>query len=283
MAIIGKRNRLAVVRDAPPGIYLDDGGRGEILLPGRYIPRGVAPGDMLDVFVYLDSEDRLVATTETPLAMVGEFACLKVVSVNRQIGAFLDWGLSKDLLLPFREQVGKVGVGQSVVVFVHLDSRTSRIVASMRLNQHLSRIPPSYVEGQPVRLIIIGKTPLGYSAMVEHAHRGLLYDSNLSGPLKIGQAIRGFVHAVRPDGKIDLRLDASGYQKVFPLREQILQALERNGRRLEFDDKSPPQAIREAFGVSKNTFKLALSALYKERRIRFQNGGTELVDIAPSR
>lgn len=277
MAIIGKRNRLAVVREAPPGVYLDGVEHGEILLPGRYVPRGTRPGDRLDVFVYLDSEDRLVATIETPRVMVGGFACLKVVSVNRQIGAFLDWGLAKDLLLPFREQLGRVDVGQSVVVFVHLDPRTSRIVATMRLNPHLSRGTPPYVKDQPVRLLITARTPLGYNAVVENTYRGLLYDSNLSGPLEIGQTIRGFVHAVRTDGRIDLRLDASGYQKVFPLREQILQALQRHGNRLELDDKSPPQVIRAAFGVSKNTFKLALSALYKERRVRFQNGGTELV------
>ncbi len=279
MAILGQRNRLKVVREAPPGLYLDDGNLGEILLPGRYIQPGVGPGSVLDVFVYLDSEDRRVATTETPHAMVGEFACLRVVSMNRQIGAFLDWGLPKDLLLPFREQVGPdLHVGQRVVVYVDLDTKTSRLVATMRLHRHLSRQKPAYAEGQEVAILITGQTPLGYNAIVENAHGGLLYHSNLAAPLEIGRRLKAFVHRVRPDGKIDLKLDPSGHQRALPLREQILQVLERNHGRMEFDIKSSPEAIRAAFNVSKNTFKLALSALYKERRICFQNGGTQLVE-----
>ncbi|MDD2709604.1 MAG: S1-like domain-containing RNA-binding protein [Verrucomicrobiae bacterium] len=276
MLMIGKRNRLTIVRQASPGLYLDAGDQGEILLPGRYIPPGAVPGMALDVFVYLDSEDRLVATTETPTAMAGDFACLKVVSVNRQIGAFLDWGLPKDLLLPFREQTGPpLHEGQRVVVHIYLDTKTSRLAATMRLNRHLSREMPAYARGQEVSLLIAAKTPLGYNAIVENAHAGLLYHSNLSEPLEIGQKLKGFVQAIRPDGKIDLKLDPSGYQRVIPLRKQILQTLERNGGRMEFDIKSPPAAIRETFGVSKNAFKLALSALYKERRICFRNAGTE--------
>src|SRR5688572_16491782 len=159
MAAIGKRNLLPVVRTSTPGIYLDGGDQGEILLPRRYIPRTIAVGHLLDVFIYRDSEDRLVATTETPHVTVGEFACLKVINVNRQIGAFLDWGLSKDLLLPFREQDIPVRPGQQVVVFVYLDPKTDRIVATTRLNRHLNRTPPTYKTGQPVGLVIIGKTP----------------------------------------------------------------------------------------------------------------------------
>src|SRR3954468_19357847 len=139
MATIGKRNTLSVIREAPPGLYLDGGEQGEILLPGRYIPRGIGPGDSLDVFIYLDSEDRLVATTETPFVMVGEFAYLRVIGVNRQVGAFLDWGLAKDLLLPFREQETPVREGQRVIVYVYLDQKTNRIVATTRLHRHLNR------------------------------------------------------------------------------------------------------------------------------------------------
>jgi uncharacterized protein len=276
MAIIGKRNRLQVVREAPPGLYLDAGGDQEILLPGRYIPRGIKMGDEIDVFVYLDSEDRLVATTETPLTTVGEFSYLKVISMNEQIGAFLDWGLSKDLLLPFREQVGQVQVGQRVVVYTYLDTKSSRIVASMRLNQHLSGKFPKYKDGQAVQILISSKTPLGYNAIVENEFSGLLYSTNLSAPLQVGASLKAFIHSVRPDGKIDLKLDASGYQKVTSIREQILEALKRNGGRLEFDIKSSPAEIRKAFNVSKNTFKLALSALYKDRIVHFVRDGTEL-------
>jgi predicted RNA-binding protein (virulence factor B family) len=278
MAIIGKRNTLSIVRASAPGLYLDGGELGEILLPGRYIPADLKPKDKLDVFVYRDSEDRLVATTETPLAMVGEFAYLKVISVNRNIGAFLDWGLAKDLLLPFREQESPVRAGDWVIVHVYLDEKTNRIVATTRLNRHLSRDTPAYRDGQPVNLLIIGRTPLGYSAIVENAHRGLLYHDNLAAPLLAGQKVRGFVRTVRPNGKIDLSLDASGYKRVAPLRDQIVQALVRNGGRLAFDDDSPPEAIRQEFGVSKKAFKQALGGLYKERRIRFQNPGIELLD-----
>ena len=187
MAILGKRNILSIVRASAPGLYLDGGELGEILLPGRYIPADLKPKDKLDVFVYRDSEDRLVATTETPHAVVGEFACLKVKVVNQNVGAFLDWGLAKDLLLPFREQEIPVRAGQRVVVFVCLDVKTDRIVATTRLNRHLNRETPAYRNGQPVNLLITGRTPLGYNAIVENAHRGLLYHNNLAAPLEVGQ------------------------------------------------------------------------------------------------
>ncbi|MBI5773738.1 MAG: GntR family transcriptional regulator [Verrucomicrobia bacterium] len=278
MVHLGKRNILPIVRASAPGLYLDGGELGEILLPGRYIPPDIAPKDKLDVFVYRDSEDRLVATTETPHAMVGEFAYLKVVSINRQIGAFLDWGLAKDLLLPFREQNIPVRVGQRVIVGVFLDPQTNRIVASTRLNRHLSREAPAYWEGQPVNFLITSRTPLGYNAVVENAHRGLLYHNNLAAPLEIGQKLKGFVRTVRADGKIDLSLDAAGYRRVALLTDLIAQALARNGGRLDFDDDSSPGAIRETFGVSKKAFKQALGKLYKQRRIRFLNPGIQLLE-----
>jgi predicted RNA-binding protein (virulence factor B family) len=278
MAIIGKRNILSIVRAASPGLYLDGGELGEILLPGRYIPADLKPKDKLDVFVYRDSEDRLVATTETPLATVGEFAYLKVISVNRNIGAFLDWGLAKDLLLPFREQDSPLRAGDWVIVYVCLDEKTNRILATTRLTRHLSRDTPAYRNGQPVNILITGRTPLGYNAIVEHAHRGLLYHDNLATPLLAGQKVNGFVRAVRPDGKIDLRLDASGYKRVAALTDQIVQALEQNGGKLAFDDDSSPEAIRQKFGVSKKAFKQALGKLYKGRRICFLKPGIQLLE-----
>jgi uncharacterized protein len=277
MAMIGKRNTLSIVRESGPGLYLNGGELGEILLPGRYIPRDLKQGDKLDVFIYLDSEDRLVATTETPLATVGEFACLQVVSVNQRVGAFLNWGLSKDLLLPFREHEGPLRVGQKVVVFVLLDSKTNRIIASARLHRHLSRDTPSYGNGQRVNLLITGETPLGYSAIVNNAHRGMLYRDQMSTSLAVGQKLPGFVREVHLNGKIDLSLDASGYRRVASLQQQIVSALERTGGRMTFDDDSSPEAIRDAFGVSKKAFKQALGALYKSRRIRFTNPGIELL------
>ena len=278
MATIGKRNLLSAIRESSPGLYLDGGELGEILLPGRYTPPNLKPGDKLDVFIYRDSEDRLVATTEKPLAMVGDFACLRVVSVNQNVGAFLDWGLAKDLLLPFREQNAPVRVGDHVVVCVCLDVKTDRILATTRLNRHLSRERPPYCNGQPVNLIVVRQTPLGYETIVENAHLGLLYHDNLAAPLHPGDRLKGFVRTVRPSGKIDLSLDASGYKRVAALTDQIVAALKQHGGRLDFDDDSSPEAIRGVFGVSKKAFKQALGKLYKTRRIQFTKPGVQLLD-----
>ena len=278
MATIGKRNTLTVLRESKSGVHLDGGEHGGILLPNRYVPREVAIGDRLEVFVYRDSEDRLVATTETPRATIGEVAALRVISINRQVGAFLDWGLAKDLLLPFREQTGPVQVGQDVVVRIYLDEKTQRIVASMKLGRNSAIELPNYRSGQQVEFLITDKTPLGYKALVEGRHPGLLYHEGISIPVAIGQKLNGFVRALRPDGKIDLSLDQAGYRRVAPLALRIVRALQRNGGRLGLDDDSPPEAIRQAFGASKKAFKQALGTLYKARRIRFSKPGIELLD-----
>lgn len=278
MAILGKRNLLSIVRESAPGLYLDGGELGEILLPKRYIPPAIRPKEKIEAFVYLDSEDRLVATTEVPLATVGEFACLKVVGLHERAGAFLDWGLAKDLLLPFREQERPVRAGQRVVVCVVLDPASRRIIASARLKRHLSQTPPDYRANESVNLLIADATPLGFTAIVEEQHLGLLYRDNLSIPLQIGQRLKGFVRKVRPNGQIDLSLDAAGYGRVTTLSEKIFQALRENQGRFAFDDDSSPEAIRLKFGVSKKAFKQALGKLYKARRIRFLNPGVELID-----
>ncbi len=278
MASIGKRNILKVIRAASPGIYLDGEEHGEILLPNRYVPKRVLAGDRLEVFVYLDSEDRLVASTETPRATVGEVATLRVIGVNRQIGAFLDWGLAKDLLLPFLEQVGPVQVGQEVRVRVFLDEKTQRIVASMKLDQEAAAEPPAFRAGARVEFLILEKSPLGFKALVEGRYSGLLYHEGISVPVTIGQNLKGFVRAVRPDGKIDLSLDEPGYQRVAPLALRIVKALQQGNGRLNLDDDTPPEEIRQAFGVSKKAFKQAMGTLYKSRRIRFSKPGIELLD-----
>ena len=278
MAILGKRNTLSIVRESAPGLYLDGGELGEILLPGRYIPANLKPKDKLDVFIYRDSEDRLVATTESPLAAVGEFAAMKVVSINDRVGAFLDWGLAKDLLLPFREQERMVRVGQRVVVFVYVDPKTQRIVASSRLHRHLSQERPLYRNSHPVSLLITGATQLGYQAIVENAHSGLLYRDNITTPLQIGQRLQGFVRNIRENDQIDLSLDAAGYKRVASLTDQIVKALEASDGKLGFDDDSSPEAIRQMFSVSKKAFKQALGKLYKTRRIQFTKPGIQLLD-----
>ncbi len=279
MADLGRYNQLQVLYSTPHGIYLDGGDHGEILLPTRYIPTGTQLDQLLEVFVYRDSEDRVIATTEKPLAVAGEFASLEVVGVHRQVGAFLNWGLPKDLLLPFREQVDPVQHRQKVVVFVLLDERSDRIIATTRLNRHLSRQPVTYKPGQEVSLIITNRTPLGYNALIEKKHLGLLHQNRAGSGLLPGQEIRGFIATVHPDGKIDLSLDASGYQRVAPLTERILEALKANGGRLDFDDDSAPDQIRASFETSKAAFKQALGALFRQRKIRFTRPGIEWVDV----
>lgn len=276
MAELGKRNLLTVVREGPPGYFLDDGEAGEILLPGKYIPAGSKLGEMIDVFIYRDSEDRPVATTQAPLAMVGDFAALKIVDVSPGIGAFLDWGLEKDLLLPRREQGGFRKIGEKVVVYVFLDDKSDRIVASTRLQRWFSKTPPAYAKDYPVNLLIAGRTPLGYKAVVDNLYQGMLYGSELSGPLEIGSRIDGFVKTVRPDGKLDLSLDRRGFARVGPITDQILEALSAAGGHLPYNDKSPPDAIRTAFGVSKKAFKQALGTLYRKRLIELTAEGISL-------
>jgi len=277
MTLLGRRNQLPVLRSVVPGYILDGGERGDILLPKKYVPKGLVPGGIVDVFVYRDSEDRLVATTETPHAEVGVFAFLRVASVNPRIGAFLDWGLEKDLLLPLREQLRPVGAGEWVVVHVVIDEKTDRIVASARLNRYLDLTPANYREEQEVRLLVTGETPLGYNVVVENAHRGLLYKSELSAPLTIGAPLEGFIRRVRADGKIDVALDRAGYARVAPLTEQIIDALNENDGRLPYHDGSDPEEIRAVFGVSKKAFKQAIGSLYRSRQIGISDDGIRLV------
>jgi len=273
VVLLGKRTRLEVTRLATPGVFLDGGERGEILLPARYVPRGTLVGEAFEVFVHRDSEDRLVATTEVPRAQVGEFAALKVVSTSPQLGAFLDWGLSKDLLLPRREQSRQVQAGDWVVVYIMVDLKTDRIIATSRLNRHLNVTLPDYVPGQPVDLQVAEPTELGYNAIINGAHLGLLYHNELPARPRLGERLDGYVRLVRPDGKIDLTIHPSGYGRVAPLKEQLLEALDKNGGRLALNDDSSPAAIRAAFGVSKKAFKQAIGALYRERAIAIEPGG----------
>jgi predicted RNA-binding protein (virulence factor B family) len=235
--------------------------------------------DLLEVFVYRDSEDRTIATTEKPFAQAGEFASLEVVGVHRQVGVFLNWGLPKDLLLPYRELTEKVEVGQKVAVYVILDERSDRIIATTRLNRHLSRQPAPYKKGQEVGLLVTNRTPLGYNVLVEKTHIALLHAAVGAASLQAGQEVRGFISAVHPDGKLDVSLDASGYQRVAPLTERILEALKASGGSLPFDDDSPADRVRENFGSSKTAFKQALGALFRQRKIRFTRPGIEWVDV----
>ncbi|MEM7601256.1 MAG: S1-like domain-containing RNA-binding protein [Verrucomicrobiota bacterium] len=267
MARLGKTNTLVIVRDSDHGFYLDGGDLGEILLPNAEVPEGVEQGDEVEVFVSRDSEDRLVATVQKPIAEVGQFAALEVTSIESNIGAFLDWGLTKDLLLPFREQPFRVRVGQLALVYLTVDEVSNRIIASARTKRHLDKTRPDYQVGQAVELIIRERTPLGYMSIVNQQHSGLLHESRISRPLKIGETFNGYIAAMKPGDKIDLSLEPVGYGRVTGLSGQILEKLKENGGSLEIGDKSSPDDIRRVFQTSKKAFKQALGALYRKRLI----------------
>jgi predicted RNA-binding protein (virulence factor B family) len=277
MAELGKRNSLTVLRESASGLHLDGGADGEILLPGREIPPGTRLDDQLDVFLYRDSEDRLIATTAIPLVMAGEFAALEVVDYRPGTGAFLNWGLGKDLLLPIREQTEHITIGDHVLVHVYIDRRSERITATMRLDRFLDKSPPNYDHGQPVSLTIANETPLGCKAIVNNLHWGLLYRTDMAFPLIPGQKVEAYVRCVREDGKIDLSLDPMGYQRVIPLAHQILAILESGGGYSPYDDSSSPEEIRDVFQTSKKAFKQALGALFRERLICFEKPGIRLI------
>ena len=277
MSLLGKRSLLTIVRSAPPGFYLDGGSAGEILLPGRYNPPGANPGDKIDVFVYRDSEDRLVATTEKPFAVVGECVCLRVIGINPRIGLFLDWGLDKDLLLPIRETAGPLNVGDQVVVKVVIDDKSDRLVATARLNRRLDLTPPHYHEGESLKLMVASRSPLGYNMIINDAHRGLIYHTDVTGSLSIGQLVEGYVRSIRPDGKIDLALGRAGYRRISSVADLIVEKLTANGGHLPYHDNSLPEEIREAFGVSKKAFKQGIGSLFRERRIFIDPDGIRLM------
>lgn len=276
-AELGKRNLLTVLRSAAPGLYLDGGARGEILLPGKYIPTGAVVGGQVDVFVYRDSEDRMVATTEQPLAMVNEMAFLEVAGVRHGLGAFLRWGLEKDLLLPIREMDRPVNPGDRIVVLIVLDRRTDRLIATARFNRMLDQKPPHYHEGESVRLMVASKSPLGFNLVVNNLHRGLIYHTEIHQPLKVGDQVQGYVRAIRPDGKLDLALGLAGHRRIGPMAEQVMKVLTERGGHLPYHDNSIPEEIREVFSMSKKAFKQAIGQLFKDRKIIIDPDGITLV------
>ena len=273
---IGKTATLEVLRSVPMGLILgaDDD---EVLLPKRYVPAGTSPGDRLEVFVYTDSEDRPIATTEKPLARADEFASLRVVSVT-QTGAFLDWGLSKDLLLPFRSQTGRVEPGRRVVVRVFCDRASGRPVATAKV-EGFFRDPPSDLRvGQAVDLLVYEETDLGSKAIVDGRFGGLVYHEFGKPGLEIGAAARGYVQKIRADGKVDLALVPSGRAGIEEARETLVAALKAAGGRLELGDHSEPDEIRRTLGLSKKAFKRALGTLYRERRLRIGETSIEWIE-----
>jgi len=251
---------------------------GSILLPGKYLTGDEKAGDVVDVFVYFDSDDRLIATREGPYLEVGDFGSLEVVEIHPRAGAFLDWGLEKDLLLPYREQVGRVKVGMKVLVGVRVDRKSGRIAATMRTNQLLASSWPNYKPGRKVSLIISERTNMGFNAIVDSKFVGLLYHSDLAKPLCVGDTMEGFVRQTREDGKLDLSLTRAGYGKVPTVRDGILELLKEHKGRLPLGDKSSPEEVRKVAGVSKKSFKQAIGALYKERLVELSDTEVRLLE-----
>ncbi|MCL7461687.1 S1-like domain-containing RNA-binding protein [Pseudomonas sp. NW5] len=276
MAQVGRFNRLQIVKHTDFGLYLD-GGDEEILLPRRYIPRDqrCEVGDWLEVFVYLDSEDRIIATTQRPRVQVGEFASLKVVAIN-SVGLFLDWGLPKDLFMPHSEERRPLQVGDYCVVHVYLDPRTRRITATARLDRYLDRAPAAYRAGQPVELLLVERTDLGFKVIIEGRHWGLLHKNELFKFVRPGMREKGYIREQRADGKISLSLQPIGREAGDQLAEQILARLREAGGRLALGDRSPPEEIGRLFGVSKGNFKKAIGGLYRQGLITLDEQGIAL-------
>lgn len=265
-----------ILRDTSVGMFLGGPGYDDTLLPNRYVPIDKRVGDEIDVFVYLDSEDRPVATTDLPLVMRDEFASLRVKDVNR-IGAFLDWGLEKDLLLPFREQTKRLNRDEEVFVKVVLDEVTNRLFATMKWKKDLSEEMPHYYSGEPVDAVIASVTELGYNAVVDDKYNGLLYKNEVFKPLAIGDKVKAHVKKVREDKKIDLQLEAAGAAAIEPNAKILLDLLEENGGTLGLHDKSNPEEIKRVAKMSKKAFKKAVGSLYKQRLITINEGGIELL------
>ena len=276
MAILGKVNPLKVVKVVDFGVYLDGGSDGEILLPKRYVPEVCEIGDTVPVFIYNDSEDRLIATTEKPYVMVGEFAALNVVEVN-EVGAFLDWGLMKNLMVPFREQKLKMEEGRRYPVFVFVDFDSKRITASAKIEKFVDESKPELEVGQEVNLLIYKKTDMGWKAVVNQQYTGVLYDNEIFQEIHTGDSLKGFVKQIRPDDKIDLILNKPGFEKIDDFALKLHALLKEADGFLPFTDKSDSQDIYEVFGVSKKTFKKAVGDLYKKRQILLEPDGIRLV------
>jgi len=276
MAEIGKINHLNVVKQVDFGVYLDGDELGEILLPERDLPSGCVVGEGLDVFIYLDSEDLLIATTQMPKAMVGECAFLKVVEVNA-VGAFLDWGLPKDLLVPYGEQQKPMEEGESYVVYLYVDEASERIAATSRLNKFVVDTSPYFKQQQKVELLVCERTDLGYKAVVNQTVIGLLFNSDVISPVRHGEKLQGYIKQIRPDNKLDLCLQLVTREALDDLSEQILAFIQAEGGQTTLTDKSPPDAIAEQFGVSKSSYKKALGKLYQKRLVLIEKHQVSLV------
>ena len=278
MLEIGKYNKLTVLRKVDFGYYLDGLDYGDILMPAKYAEESLEPGDDVDVFVYLDSSEKLIATTEKPLAEVGQIGYLKVVKVN-DIGAFLDWGITKQLFVPFAEQKTKLEEDKFYWVYIFIDPVTERIMGSTKLGRFLDQTPPFFKANEITRGIVWQKTDLGYKIIINHSHTGLLFNSEIYKTLQPGDLIDVEIKNIRPDGKIDLCLPKSALEKSDEVSEIVLKKLQANNGFLPFGDHTDPEIIKQELGLSKKSFKKAIGKLYKERKILIEQKGIYLLGI----
>ena len=273
----GRQVELNILKRASVGLYLTDDSGEEVLLPNKFCTEEMKPGGKVIVFIYRDSEGRKVATTQTPLIHLHEFALLKVSAV-RGVGAFLDWGMDKDLMVPFREQKQKMEEGRWYIVYLDLDQKTDRLFASNRVERHLQNDDITVKEGEEVALVVQQKTDLGYAVIINHVHKGLFFDNEVFTEIRVGDTLKGFVKKVRDDQKIDVSLQALGYRGANDANSELIcKQLEENNGFLPFTDKSTPEEISSQFGISKKAFKKSLGALYKQRIIEIQPGGIKLL------
>lgn len=275
--LLGAFNRLTIVKEVDFGLYLDGGDEGEILLPRRYVPTTYKIGDEIDVFLYLDQDERLVATTEQPLAQVGDFAYLECSWVN-EYGAFLNWGLMKDLFCPFREQKKRMEIGSSYIVYVTIDEESYRMMASAKVERYLSKDKPPYKAGDEVQILVWQKTDLGFKAIIDNAYAGLIYRDQIFKYVHTGDRMKAYVANVRPDGKIDLTLQHTGRQQTLDFSETLLTYLHEHGGSCDLGDKSDAEEIKARFEVSKKVYKKAIGDLYRRRLITISDDSIHLVE-----
>ncbi|MBQ9569328.1 MAG: GntR family transcriptional regulator [Alloprevotella sp.] len=278
MIQLGNFNELEIVRFTDHGAYLDGGEVGEILMPKSYVRREMRPGHRVRVFVYLDQQERLVGTTETPLACVGDYAYLEVAWVNEH-GAFLHWGLMKDLFVPFSEQKRRMEVGSSYIVYIYIDPETRRIVATAKVERFLRTAPRAdYYRGRKVGLLVQQKTPLGFKVIVDNRYMGMLYDDQTYGSYHTGDRLEATVVTLRPDGRLDVAEGNIGKGRFRTFAEELEEELRRVGGFLPYGDLSTPEEIADRFHTSKKTFKRALGQLYRERKVELMPQGVRLTE-----
>lgn len=273
---LGDYNRLKIVKSVDFGLYLDGGDEGEILLPARYVPAGTHIGDELDVFIYLDQDERLVATTQHPLAKVGDFACLEISWIN-EYGAFLNWGLMKDLFCPFREQKKRMELGKAYIVYITIDEDSYRLMATAKVDRYLDTARPEYKHGDEVDLLVWQKTDLGFKVIVDNRFSGLVYEDQIFTHLTTGDRVRGYIDHIRQDGKIDVTLQPTGRRHTEEFAETLLAYLKENNGYCDLGDKSPAELIADRFKISKKAYKKAVGDLYRRRLISIDGNGITLL------